>query len=163
MLSLVLRGMTDYTHAGDDNNDPLEIGSVWEGESLRSFGISDTGSILGGSRGITREQQLTDLKDMRKYFDEGFLEITSYNLKSIEQFTMMYESSFDIYDKGIYIKNWKTAISTNDLLELLFKFTCITKLRDKLIMFISNDDVIKQQKYDTLAWVKKDIMNSLIK
>ena len=127
MLSLVLRGMTDYTHAGDDNNDPLEIGSVWEGESLRSFGISDTGSILGGSSSVTREQQLTDLKEMRQYFDMGFLEITPDNLEGIKQFTMMYESSFDIFNKGIYVKEWPTSLNTNELLKLLNKFTRITK------------------------------------
>lgn len=39
----------------------------------------------------------------------------------------------------------------------------ITKLRDKLIIYVSNEDIIKQNEYETLGWIKKEIMNSLIK
>lgn len=43
------------------------------------------------------------------------------------------------------------------------QLNCITKLRDKLIIFVSNEDNIKQQEYDNMGWIKKDVLNSLIK
>lgn len=38
----------------------------------------------------------------------------------------------------------------------------ITKVRDKLIIYISNNENMTQQCYDTMGWTKKDVMNSLI-
>lgn len=38
----------------------------------------------------------------------------------------------------------------------------ITKLRDKLIMYISATNIMNEQGYNTLGWVKKDILNFLI-
>lgn len=44
------------------------------------------------------------------------------------------------------------------------QYDCIVKLRDKLIIYISNNDNIKFHNYkDELGWVKKDIIDSLVK
>lgn len=38
----------------------------------------------------------------------------------------------------------------------------IHKLRDKLIIYVSNPTVMKENGYDKLGWVKKDVMQSLV-
>ncbi|ARF09633.1 hypothetical protein Indivirus_2_12 [Indivirus ILV1] len=44
------------------------------------------------------------------------------------------------------------------------QYDCIIKLRDKLIIYISNNDNIKFNNYgEELGWVKKDIVDSLVK
>ena len=129
-LSLVLSGMSDYTHASGKKAD-YGIGSDWDGESLGSLGFSDTASSYGG--GNTREQKLDELSGIRKHMFKGSLEITPNNLASIQEHTVLYESSFGAYDRGVFVKAWKASLGTDQLLEILLKFTHITKFKFDVI------------------------------
>lgn len=53
------------------------------------------------------------------------------------------------------IKNFRTLSSTE-------QSTFINKLREKIIIFLTNDDVFKSLEYDKMGWIKKDIINSFV-
>ena len=105
-----------------------DIGDDWDNQSIQSFGFSDAASTIRGGVSL-QPQDLTALKELRRHFLKGYLEITPDSLESIQQYTMMYESSFDAYTGGIYVKRWKTSADRESLQEFLFKFTRITKFK----------------------------------
>lgn len=53
------------------------------------------------------------------------------------------------------VKNFKTLSSKDQL-------NYIHKLRDKIIIFLSNEETFKQLEYDKMGWNKKDIINSFV-
>ena len=106
-----------------------DIGDNWDNQSIQSLGFSDAASTMRGDGGVLLPQELTALKELRRHFLKGYLEITPDSLESIKQYTMMYESSFDMYTGGVYVKRWKTSQDRESLQEFLFKFTQITKFK----------------------------------
>lgn len=106
-----------------------DIGDDWDNQSIQSYGFSDAASTIRGDGGAIQPQDLTALKELRRHFLKGYLEITPDSLESIQQYTMMYESSFDMYTGGVYVKRWKTSQDREALQDFLFKFTQITKFK----------------------------------
>ena len=99
--------------------------------------------------------------------------------KNINDFPVKLKSIFDPYIKDLTRHGSKKTFENDINLSLYFsilshliknynklptkdQLNYITKLRDKLIIYISGIDVFQEQEYDKLGWVKKDIMNSLV-
>ena len=137
-LSLLLCSMSDYTHASSKKSD-YGIGPDWDGESLGSIGFSDTASSYGG--GNSQQQKLDDLHEIRKYMFKGFLEITPANYESVLNYTTMYESSFRLYNQGIFVKGWKSSLGTEHLVDLLLFFGHINKFKMTVVWDNENVDM----------------------
>jgi hypothetical protein len=106
-----------------------DVGDDWDNQSIQSYGFSDSASTIRGGGAPLQPQDLTALTELRRHFFKGYLEITPDNIESIQQYTLMYESSFGRYTGGVYVKRWKTSADRESLQEFLFKFTEITKFK----------------------------------
>src|SRR3990167_4064174 len=109
-----------------------DIGEDWEKTSVGSRGISSAASSSGGKGGYGQEEgaiKLDALPEIRKYMFKGFLEITPDNIEGFLQHSDVYATSFSQYDRGVFVKHWKSSLGTERLLELLLKFTHINKFR----------------------------------
>ena len=122
-------GITGMITATLWSAEKYDIGDDWDNQSIQSFGFSDAASTIRGGDGVLQQQDLTALKELRRHFFRGYLEITPDSLESIQQYTMMFESSFDRYGGGVYVKRWKTSANREALQDFLFKFTQITKFK----------------------------------
>lgn len=106
-----------------------DVGDDWDNQSIQSYGFSDSASTIRGGGATLQPQDLTALTELRRHFFKGYLEITPDNIESIQQYTLMYESSFGRYTGGVYVKRWKTSTDRESLQDFLFKFTQITKFK----------------------------------
>ncbi len=111
----------------------------WENESISSHGISMVASSIGNS--TFKETRLVDIKDLRKCFFKGWLEITADNFECMLQYADLHETAFNNYDRGIFIKQWKASLGAEQLLDLLFKFTHITKFKLDVVWDTENADI----------------------
>ena len=99
--------------------------------------------------------------------------------KNINDFPEKLKNIFDPYIKDLIRYGARKTFETDINLSLYYsvlaqliknyekfplkdQLNYITKLRDKLIIHISSEDIMQEQEYDKLGWNKKDITNSLI-
>ncbi len=78
---------------------------------------------------ISRGQKLTDIKELKKYFFQGNLEITPENYQDLIKFTGFYTTAFQSYDKGIWLKKWKASLDFEPLVDLLYSFKKIKSFK----------------------------------
>ncbi len=137
-MCLLLSGMNNFAWSMESRSmgNRYTVGE-WDNDSVSSHGISMMASSNGNS--AFKETSLVDLKDLRKCFFKGWLEITSDNYECLLQYSEMHETAFNNYDRGVFIKQWKASLGADKLLDLLFKFTHITKF--KLDVMWDQDDV----------------------
>lgn len=122
-MCLLLSGMNNFTYSMENQ---YKVGD-WDNDSVSSHGVSMVASSIGNS--TFKETSLVDLKDLRKCFFKGWLEITPNNYECLLQYSEIHETAFNNYDRGVFIKQWKASSGTDKLLDLLFKFTHITKFK----------------------------------
>lgn len=118
-----------------------DIGEDWDNQSIQSYGFSDAASTIRGGGATLQQQDLTALTELRRHFFKGYLEITPDSLESIQQYTLMYESSFGRYTGGVYVKRWKTSADRELLQDFLFKFTQVTKFKMEPVWDRDEEDV----------------------
>lgn len=107
-----------------------------------------------------------------------FVNLKVGETKNINDFPEKLKSLFDPFIKNLnrcsskknlgndinltlYFSILKLLIKEFEILSTTDQMNYITKLRDKLVIFISNDETLKLYEYDKLGWTKKNIMNSL--
>lgn len=72
-------------------------------------------------------------------------------------------STFDNdINMSLYSSILSLMINDFDNLPAKEQFNCITKLRDKIIIHMTNKDIMKNNGYSEFGWIKTDITNSLI-
>lgn len=74
-----------------------------------------------------RKVELTDIRDIRRYFDRGYLEIDNTNCNTLLKFSEDYD--FNIYTGGVFIKGWNASEGFDPLIDLLLSFTQIKKFK----------------------------------
>lgn len=112
--------------------------------------------------------------------DEFKFEYLKYgDCKNINDFPLKLKKIFDPFIKDLKRHGVKKTIDNDMNISLYFsilwqiipdynkfdskeQLSYVTKMRDKLVINISNDDIFKSAGYDTLNWNKKDIINSLV-
>lgn len=103
--------------------------------------------------GFGESRNINDLPDkLRSLLDPYLKDFIRYGSRNIENDNnlTLYFSILTHIIKGYY------SLASED------QYNYITKLRDKLIMYMSTSNILRTQGYDKLGWVKKDIMTSLI-
>ncbi|QKF93761.1 hypothetical protein QKU48_gp0303 [Fadolivirus algeromassiliense] len=91
---------------------------------------------------------------MKTIFDPFIKDFIRYGIKK----TFDNDNNLSFYYSVLSL-----LVNNFDKLPTKDQFNYITKLRDKLIIYMSNDEIFKQQEYTNMGWIKKDLMNSLIK
>ncbi len=66
--------------------------------------------------------KLIDIKELKRYFFKGSLEITPENYQTLNKFTVSDAQAFQIYDKGVWLKKWKSSLGFEPLVDLLHSF-----------------------------------------
>ena len=90
---------------------------------------------------------------LKNIFDPFIKDLIRYGSRKL------FESDTNL---SLYYSILAQLIKNYEKFPLKDQLNYITKLRDKLIIYISNDDIMRDQEYDKLGWNKKDITNSLI-
>jgi len=67
-------------------------------------------------------QELADIKDLKKHFFMGNLEITPQNYQVLTQHTSFYATAFKMFDEGVLVKGWKASLGFEPLTDLLYAF-----------------------------------------
>jgi hypothetical protein len=73
--------------------------------------------------------RLSDIKELRKYFYKGYLEIIPKNYEQLIELTQRYESLFKNYEGGVFVKGWESARDLSSLIDLLVLFDKIKKFK----------------------------------
>ena len=128
---LLLCGMNLVSCVWSMEKGSYDIGENWETGSLDSRGF--TGDPTATGRSGFKETHLEDLPEIRKYMFKGSLEITPENYEGLLQFSDLYGTAFGSYDRGVFVKRWKSSLGTDVLLDLLLKFTHINKFKIEVV------------------------------
>ncbi len=73
--------------------------------------------------------KLSDIKELRRHFYKGCLEITSGNYKQLAEVSQRYESSFMSYEGGVIVKSWEKSNEFSALTDLLLSFSKLKKFK----------------------------------
>jgi hypothetical protein len=133
----LLLGLSPCVWSSGYNN--YKVGDDWKDGTISDRGFSDSASMIGS--GFAPEMKLDDVRDLRKYFLKGYLEITPENYEGLLQYSDMYESAFKAYDRGVSVKRWKTSLDTEKLSDLLLAFTNIRQFKVEMIWDRENVDI----------------------
>ena len=136
---LLLIGLSPCVWSSGYNSSNYKVGDDWKDGTFSDRGFSDSASMIGS--GFAPEIKLDDVRDLRKYFLKGYLEITPENYEGLIQYSDMYESAFKAYDRGVYVKRWKTSLDTEKLSDLLLAFTNIRQFKVEMIWDRENVDI----------------------
>ncbi|OJW71116.1 MAG: hypothetical protein BGO68_04700 [Candidatus Amoebophilus sp. 36-38] len=90
------------------------------------------GGMMGGTQKTRTSQRipdLTDMKELRRHFTKGYLEITPKNYKQLVEFSESQAASFTNYEGGLFVKGWETSSEFDALMDLLLSFNVIKKFK----------------------------------
>ena len=74
---LLLIGLSPCVWSSGYNSSNYKVGDDWKDGTFSDRGFSDSASMIGS--GFAPEIKLDDVRDLRKYFLKGYLEITPEN------------------------------------------------------------------------------------
>lgn len=80
----------------------------------------------------TRFKKLTHIRTLRPHFDYGYLHITHENYDLLLEQSKKHKESFNGFDGGVFVKNWKASKGFDSLVELLYSFTYIKNFKIKI-------------------------------
>ena len=106
------------------NTEDYETGSVY------SRAMTDIESVSGSPPvGQSSPQKLQDVMAVRKYIRRGMLEVTPDNYKALTQATYFSGDATKNFDKGLWIRGWKSSQGFDALSKLLLRFDALNKLK----------------------------------
>lgn len=94
-------------------------------ESLRVHAEQESGLLFTHADSCN----VIDIEELRPHIRQSNIEITPDNIEQITRLGVLYQRVFKKYDKGIYIRNWQSSRMTENLLELLLKFSKVKTLK----------------------------------
>lgn len=127
-------------------------------ESIFPDQIKSNDEYVFNSLNPGESRNISDFPSKIKSIMDPFLKETLRH-GVIHKFENNADSNFSLYTSILFL-----LIPNFNKLQPNVQYDYVVKLRDKLIIYISNNDNIKFNSYkEDLGWVKKDIVDSLVK
>ena len=96
--------------------------------SASDIGFDSVSTVSATSQEVVKP--LEKIKEFKPLFRRWFLELTpDVCNESFLRYTEMYEQSFECYNKGIFVKGWKSLDDMTVLSEILHSFNAVTKVK----------------------------------
>ena len=146
---ITLPKLTSYVlsfTADNTNNDILDV--VFPGQIKSNDEFQFSCLKFGESKNINDFPE-----KLKNIFDPYIKDIIRYGSRKT------FENDINL---SLYYSVLAQLIKNYEKFPLKDQLNYITKLRDKLIIYVSNGDIMQSQEYDKLGWNKKDVTNSLI-
>lgn len=144
LLSFVLSLTTDTT--GDNNALEFVFNNQVKSNDEFKFNCLKVGE----------SKNINDFPEkLKTIFDPFIKEFIRYGSRS--SFETLEDNNLSLYYSisSCIIKDFRILPSTEQL-------TFMNKLREKIIIFLTNEETFKNCDYEKLGWVKKDIINSFV-